>query len=196
MQRVLRLLRRALYARPRAHATGGGDRRRSPASGRGRRDRDSAPRPDRQSLPGARRRVVRLRGAARAAERDRRTGAHPLRQPASPARHAAHDWRDARPAEGVPAPPPSGAIGLDARPRPDAPPPHARGVPGARRQPPSRHAGHRALDRYDRRVPGGDGRRLRGDDVADGGGPLPQHVLVQVFAAARTRSRPSGCPTM
>ena len=118
-------------------------------------------------------------------ERDRRTGAHSLRQPASPARHPAHDWRDARPVEGVPAPAPAGAIGLDARPRPDAAPPHARRVPGARRQPPSRHAGHRALDRYDRRVPGRDGRRLRGDDVADGGGPLPQHVLVQVFAAAQ-----------
>ena len=55
VQRVLRLLRRAVHARPRAHAPGVGHRRRSAAGGRGGRDRDSAPRPDRQSLPGARR---------------------------------------------------------------------------------------------------------------------------------------------
>ena len=76
---------------PRAHAPGGGDRRRSAAGGRGGGARDSAPRPDRQPLPGARRSVVRLRGAARAPQRDRRPRANPVRQPPSAARHAAHD---------------------------------------------------------------------------------------------------------
>ena len=42
------------------------------ARGRHRREGDPAPRPDRQSLPGARRSGVRLRRAAGAAERDRR----------------------------------------------------------------------------------------------------------------------------
>ncbi len=64
--------------------------------------------------------------------------------------------RDARPAEGLPAPASAGAVGIDARARPDAPPAHPRGVPRARGEPPRRHAGHRALDRYDRRVPGRD----------------------------------------
>ena len=74
--------------------------------------------------------------------------------------------------------------GLHARPVGDAAAAHARGLPGPRRSAPRGHAGHRAIDRYDRRVPRRDGRRLRRDAVADGDGPVSQHVLVQVLAAA------------
>ena len=46
------------------------------------------------------------------------------------------------------------------------------------------YPGRAALDRYDRRLPRRDRGRLRRDAVADRGGALPQHVLVQVLAAA------------
>ena len=52
-----------------------------------------------------------------------------------------------------------------------------------------------AIDRHDCRFPGGDRGRLRGDAVADRGGAVPQHVLVQVFAAAEHAGDRSGCPT-
>ena len=60
---------------------------------------------------------------------------------------------------------------------------------------PRRHPGHRAVDRYDRRLSWRDGGRLRGHAVAHGAGPLSQHVLVQVLAAARTRSPSSAFKT-
>ncbi len=67
-------------------------------------------------------------------------------------------------------------------------------LPRPRRRDPRAAAGRGALDRYDRRLPRRDGRRLRGDAVADGGGPVSQHVLVQVFAAAEHAGRRSGMP--
>ena len=41
-----------------------------------------------------------------------------------------------------------------------------------------------AIDRYDRWLPRRDGGRFRGDAVADRRGPVPQHVLLQVFGTA------------
>ena len=52
-------------------------------------------------------------------------------------------------------------------------------------RPPGRHAGHRALDRYDRRFPGETDEDFERDAVADGRGAVSQHVLVQVFRAAQ-----------
>ena len=92
-------------------------------------------------------------GAAGAAERGRGARPDPLREPPSAARDAANDRGDARPPEGLPAPAPAGAVGLDARPVRDAAAAHAGGLPGARRSAPGGDAGHRAIDRYDRRVP-------------------------------------------
>ena len=66
---------------------------------------------------------VRLRGAARTVERHRGPAADSVRQPASPARHAAHDRSDALAAQGLPPPPPAGAVWIDARPQRDAPAP-------------------------------------------------------------------------
>ena len=57
------------------------------------------------------------------------------------------------------------------------------------------HAGHRAFDRYDRRLPGRDGGRLRRHDVADPGRPLSQHVFLQSTRRGPTRSPSSGCLT-
>ena len=98
------------------------------------RARDPAPRPDRQPLPGARRCGVRLRGAARAAQRDRRA-CERIRFASPHPRHVTPRMIEAMRdlPEGLPAPAPAGAVRLDARPRRDAPPPHARGLPRARR---------------------------------------------------------------
>ena len=82
LQRVLRLLRRAVHARPRADAPGRRHPRGRPARGRHRRAGSAAARADRQPLPGARRPGLRLRRAARAAERHRRASSGS----ASPAR--------------------------------------------------------------------------------------------------------------
>ena len=184
LQRVLLVLRRAVHARPRAHAAGRGDPRRS-AARRGDGPAGSpAARPDRQPLPGARSRRRRLRGAPRARARGRGAGAHPLRQPASAPLHAAHDRRDPRPAEGLQAPPHAGAVRLDADPEGDAPALFARGVPRSRCFHPRDDSGRRAVHGRDRGVPRRERRALRGDAVADARGAVPQHVLVQVLAAA------------
>ena len=63
----------------------------------------------------------------------------------------------------------------------------------AGREDPRHAAGRGAVDRYDRRVSGRDRRGLRGHAVVDRGGRLSQHVLVQVLAAAATRSPISAC---
>ena len=92
--------------------------------------------------------------APRTTERDRRARANSLCEPASASRHGAHDCGDARPRESLPASASAGAVRFDARPRRHAAAAHARRVPRARGGPAGRHAGHRAVDRYDRRVPG------------------------------------------
>ncbi len=121
--------------------------------------------------------------------------AHPVRQPASAARHAAADRRDARPAEGLPAPAPAGAVGLDARAeamrRRYTREEYLELVAELR----ATHAGHRAVDRYDRRLPGRDGRGLRGDAVADGGGRAITACSRSSTRRGRTRWRSSGCRT-
>ena len=110
LQRVLRLLRRPVHARPRADAAGRRHPGRRAPCGCDRREGNPAARADRQSLPGAGRSVVRFRRPARAAERDRGADAHPVREPASAPCHAAHDCGDARPAGGLPASASAGAI--------------------------------------------------------------------------------------
>ena len=195
LQRVLRLLRRPVHPRQGADAAGRRHRRRGPAGGRHRRARGPAARADRQPLPGAGRPGLRLRGAAVARQRGPGHRADPLRQPAPAPRHAADDAGDARPAEGLPAPAPAGAERVDARAPGDAPAAHARGIPRAGRAAARGHAGHRAIDRYDRRLPGRDRRGLRRHAVADRGGPLPQHVSRSSTRRGRTRWRSSGCPT-
>ena len=61
LQRVLRLLRRAVHARARADAAGGRHPRGRAPRGRHRREGNPAARADRQPLPGARRSRLRLR---------------------------------------------------------------------------------------------------------------------------------------
>ena len=61
LQRVLRVLRRAVHARSRADAAAGGHPGRGPRRRRDRTRRSAAARTDRESLPGARRSVLRLR---------------------------------------------------------------------------------------------------------------------------------------
>ena len=159
--------------------------------------RGAAARPDRQPLRRARRSGVRLqRRCSRrfttspGIERIRFASPHP--------RHvsAAVPRRDGAAAEDLPAPAPAGAVGIDARARGDAAPLHARELSRSGRRDPRAAAGRGAVDRYDRRVPGRDRRGLRRHAVADRGGRLPQHVLVQVLAAAEHAGRASGCRTM
>ena len=78
----------------------------------------AAARPDRQPLPGARRPGVRLR--RRCSRRSTTSpGIERIRFASPHPRHVADALPrgDARPAEGLPAPAPAGAVGLDARPR-------------------------------------------------------------------------------
>ena len=70
-----------------------------------------------------------------------------------------------------------------------------RGIPRSPGAAARDHAGHRALDRYDRRLPGRDRRGLRRDAFADRGGPIPQHVSRSSTRRGRTRWRSSACPT-
>ncbi len=55
--------------------------------------------------------------------------------------------------------------------------------------------GRHAVDRHDRRLPGRDGGGLRGDAVADRGGAVPQHVLVQVLGPAEHARVEAACRT-
>ena len=132
---------------------------------------------------------VRLQRPARGDPRRRRHRADPVRQPASAARLAAVPRRDGAAAEDLPAPAPAGAVGIDARARGDAAALHARELSRSGRADPRVAAGRGAVDRYDRRVPGRDRRRLRRDAVADRRRRLSQHVLVQVLAAAEHAGR-------
>ena len=68
---------------------------------------------------------LRLRGAAGTPDRDRRSRAHPLREPAPPPRHGPDDRRDAPAAEGLPASPPAGPVRLFPDPGGDAAAAHA-----------------------------------------------------------------------
>ena len=196
LQRVLRLLRGAVHARPRADAPGRRHPGRRAAGGRHRRPRDPAARADRQSLPGARRPGVRLRGAARAAQRHRRARAHPLRQPAPAPRHAAHDRGAARPPEGLPAPAPAGAVRLDAA--------CSRRCAGATRaRSTSSWSTGCATAMPDVALSTDMIVGFPGETDADfddtlsltAAVALPQHVLVQVLDRGRTRWRSSGCQT-
>ena len=117
LQRFLQLLRRAVHPRPRADATEGGHPRRSPRRRRtaaaakcscSGRSSITTRRPTIPAAisPGCSRRFTRSPGV----ERIRFASPHP--------RHVtrALDRGHARPAEGLQAPPPAGAVGLDARP--------------------------------------------------------------------------------
>ena len=67
-------------------------------------------------------------------------------------------------------------------------------LPAARRDAPRGRSRSRARHRSHRRVPGRDGRRLRGDAVARRGGAVRQRVHVHLLAARGNRSR-RRCPT-
>ena len=138
VQRVLQLLRRPLHARARADAAEGGHPRRGPGGGGRRPQGSAAPRPDRQPLRGARRPVLRLHGAPRGGPRGRRASsgsASRARIRATSRRAFSTRWPAA---QDLPPPASAGAVGLDARPRRDAPPLHARELSRARRRDPSR----------------------------------------------------------
>ena len=112
LQRLLLVLRRAVYAGPRTDAAGRGDRRRSPARRRRGISRGPSSRPDRESLRGSRPARLRLRRAARAGARRAGHSAHPVREPASTPCHRPHDRGHAHAAEGLPAPASPGAVGV------------------------------------------------------------------------------------
>ena len=114
LQRPLRLLRRAEHPRARADARQGRHPARRPRGGGLRPQGDSAPRADRQPLPGARRPGVRLRAAARrggqvpGVERIRFASPHPRHTGRAP------DRGGSRPAARLQAPPPAAAVRLHA----------------------------------------------------------------------------------
>ena len=168
LQRLLHLLRGSVHAGARADAarepkswrTCG---RRSPGAGR------KSTCSDRSSTT-TRRRTIRpatFPALLAAVERRSRRRTDPVRQPASAARVRPPGRGDPRPAAGLQAPAPAGAVRLHPGPAGDAAAPHAGGLPGPRRAAPRRGSWHRALDRHDRRLPGRDRRGLRGDDDAD-----------------------------
>ena len=168
LQRVLRLLRRALHARPRAHASC--RRRSSPRPGRrSRRARSRFSSSDRSSIttrrPTTRRATSRRcsRGSTRST--DWSAFASPARIPRHVTPRMIAAMRDLpKVCRHLHLPVQSGSTRVLGAMRRR----HTRErVPRARRPASARHAGHRALDRYDRRVPGRDGRRLRRDAVAD-----------------------------
>ena len=135
LQRVLQLLRRAVHARPRADAAEGRHPGRGPRGGRHAATAKSSC-SDRSSIttqapddP-----ACDFAGLLEAVHDVDGHRADPLRQPASAARLAAVPRGDARPAEGLPAPAPAGAVGLDARARGDAAALHARELPRSGRR--------------------------------------------------------------
>ena len=134
LQRVLRLLRRAVHARPRAHAAGRRHPRRGAAGGRHRRAARSSC--SARSSITTRRRTIRRATSPALLERlndvdglERIRFASPHPRHVTPRMIAA--MRDLP--EGLPAPAPAGAVRLDARPRRDAAAAHARGLPRPRR---------------------------------------------------------------
>ena len=132
-------------------------------------------------------------GLLEAVHEVRRRRADPLREPASAARRrrgsSTRCARLPKVCRHLHLPVQSGSTRVLAG---DAAALHARELPRSGRAHPRPAAGGRALDRYDRRVPRRDRRGLRGHAVADRGGRLPQHVLVQVLAAAEHAGRRSG----
>ena len=161
LQRLLRVLRGAVHARPRADAVEEGNSRRRPGGGRQRTAGSAAARPDRQPLPGAGRSLLRLSGIARSGARDIRHRAHPVRQPASAAHQRPLDRCRPRLAEGLQASAPSRPVGIDARARADAAAPHARELPRAGCTHSRGYPERAAIDRYDRWVSRRNGRRFR-----------------------------------
>ena len=121
---------------------------------------------------------------------------HPVCQPAPAARLRAAHRRGPRSAGGLQASAPAGAVGLDAGAPADAPAAHARRVSRSRRTHSRGHPERAAIDRYDCWLPRRDGGRLRGHAVADRGGAVPQHVLVQVLGAAEHAGGEDACRTM
>ena len=126
-----------------------------------------AARADRQSLPGARRPGVRLRGAARAVQR-RSTGIERIRFASPHPRHVTPRliaaMRDLpKVCRHLHLPVQSGSTRVLAAMRRR----HTREeLPRAGRAAPRGHAGHRALDRYDRRLPGRDRRRTSSETLS------------------------------
>ena len=156
---------------------------------------DSAPRPDRESLPGARRRrcdfaeLLERLNAIEGLERIRFASPHP--------RHVTPRMIEAmrdlpKVCRHLHLPVQSGSTRVLAAMRRRY---TREELPAAGRRPPRGHAGHRALDRYDRRVPRRDGRGLRRDAVADARRPGITACSRSSTRRGRTRSRSSACRT-
>ena len=118
----------------------------------------------------------------------------PVRQPSSAPRERSVSGRDGPAAQDLPAPPPAGAVGIDAG-------AGARCAAATRGRAIStwcdkiraEAAGRRAVDRYDRRVPGRDRRRLRRDADADARRSAITACSRSSTRRVRTRSPISGC---
>ena len=127
--------------------------------------------------------------------RHRRTGADPLHEPTSKGHTRGRDPRARRAAERVRAHPPAAPVGLLARAQGDAPHLQPRALPRPRGDDPRPGAGLRDHHRHHRRLPGRDGRRLRGDDGGGGAGALRLGLHVRLLApAGDARGRARGPP--
>ena len=152
----------------------------------------AAARADRESLPGAGRSVVRFRRAAGGGPRHTGRRADSVCEPAPAARERSPDRGDSRPAEGLQAPAPAGAVRLHARaaPRCGA---ATRASPISRSSSASgRRSRHRALDRHHRRISRGDGCGFRRDAVAGRSASGTTASSRSSTPSARTRSPRSG----
>ena len=149
LQRLLRLLRRAVHARARADAGEGGDSRRR-AARRGHRAARRSSCSARSSITTRRPTIPRcdFRRPARGGQRRAGRAAHPLCQPASAARVGSADRGGSRSAGGLQAHPPAGAVRARRDAAAHAAPPHARAVPRSGRRgsaPPSRRSSYRPI---------------------------------------------------
>ena len=128
-------------------------------------------------------------------QRHRRPRADPLREPAPAPRHAADDRRRCATCPKVcrhlHLPVQSGSTRVLAAMRRRYTREDYLELVGAAAR---RHAGHRAIDRYDRRLPRRDRRRLRGDALADARPCAITACSRSSTRRGRTRSRSSGMP--
>ena len=198
LQRSLRLLRRAAHARPRAHARRRPDilRRRAPRPCASGRQRDSAARADRQSLPGART----IRAATSRSCSPRSTtcpGVERIRFASPHPRHTGARLIDAVRdlPEGLQAPPPARAVRLHRGAAGDAAAPHARGVSRLVASASARpFLASRCRPIMIVGFPGETRRRLRRDAVARRGRRGITACSRSSIRRGRTRWRRSGCP--
>ena len=161
LQRLLRVLRGALYARPRAGAGQGRHPVGRAGGGCDGAEGNPAARADREPLPGAGRSRLRLRPATRRGERHPRRRANPVRESAPATYRHAPDRGGSRSAKGLQAPAPAGAVRVDANADGDAPATHPRGVSRSGGLHPRGDSRRHTVHRCDRWFSRRDGRRLR-----------------------------------